>query len=169
MAGPEQNNPLKTRPPTLADLLMLCRALNEQSARYIVIGGFAIFEHGLARLTEDIDFLIDAAPENVARVKRALECLPDKAVREMAETDVMDYVVVRVNDEITIDLMAAACGVSYAEAVPDIELREVNGVRIPFASVRLLWKTKRGGRAKDVLDRAFLQQWFEDRGEQPPE
>lgn len=84
-----------TRPPTVDDLLLICRHLNEQGAKYVVIGGFAIFEHGLARLTDDIDFLVDSAPENVARVKRALECLPDRASRDVLDTDVAEYTVVR--------------------------------------------------------------------------
>ena len=47
------------------------------------------------------------------------------------------------NDEITIDLWANACGVSYEAAALGIEWQELDGVRIPFASARLLWQTKR--------------------------
>lgn len=168
MADSEHDHPLGTRPPTLEDVLLICRHLNEQQARYIVIGGFAIFEHGLARLTDDIDLLVDAKPENVARVKTALDCLPDRACREILDTDVGEYVVVRVNDEVTVDLMASACGVTYDQATDLVDWREVRGVRIPFASARLLWKTKQTWREKDALDRAFLRKWFADRGEEPP-
>lgn len=38
-----------TRPPSLDDLLLICRSLNKQHARYIIIGGLAIFEHALDR------------------------------------------------------------------------------------------------------------------------
>lgn len=158
-----------TRPPSLDDLLLICRQLNQLEARYIIIGGLAIFEYGLARLTEDVDLLIDSSPENVRIVKKALECLPDKASRDVNDSDVADYVVVRINDEITVDLMGNACGVDYNEASSMIERREVRGVSIPFASPHLLWKTKQTCREKDALDRSFLRKWFADHGMEPPE
>ncbi len=45
----------ESRPPTLTDLTNLCRALNEASAKYIIIGGMAMIEAGYVRATEDID------------------------------------------------------------------------------------------------------------------
>ena len=38
----ENVNPGECRPPTLEDLLTICRSLNAEAAKYIVIGGFAI-------------------------------------------------------------------------------------------------------------------------------
>lgn len=169
MADDPAENRLGTRPPDLDDLLLICRHLNDAHARYVVIGGFALFEHGLARLTDDLDLLVDPAPENVARVKVALDCLPDQAAREILDTDVADYVVVRINDEITVDLMASACGVEFAEAERFIEKRLIRGVEVPIASPALLWKTKQTPREKDALDRSFLRKWFADHGQEPPE
>jgi hypothetical protein len=60
------------RAPTLEDLARICEALNRSGARYVLIGGFAVITHGGGRTTKDIDFLIDPAPDNVARVKDAL-------------------------------------------------------------------------------------------------
>ncbi len=157
-----------TRPPTVDDLLLICHSLNELGAKYVVIGGFAIFEHGLARLTDDVDRLVDSRPENVARVKKALECLPDGASRDVLDTDAADYSVVRVNDEVTVDLMAAACGIRYQDAESEIEWRVIRDVRIPAASPALLWKTKRTYREKDALDRSFPRKWFADHGQEPP-
>jgi len=94
---------LESRPPTLADLVGLCRRLNEEGARYIVVGGMAIIQAGFVRATEDVDLLIDASPENVAKVKRAMASLPDNAARDVNDDDVEQYVVVRVADEIVVD------------------------------------------------------------------
>lgn len=55
----------------------------------------------------------------MALVKQALRILEDQAIDEVAETDVARYTVVRVADEVVVDLMARACGVDYAEAVRD--------------------------------------------------
>jgi hypothetical protein len=52
------------------DLTRICRALNDAGARYILIGGFAVIAHGGARITKDIDLLVDASPDNIARVKQ---------------------------------------------------------------------------------------------------
>ena len=77
----------ESRPPTLNDLLTLCRELNVRKAQYIVIGGMAMIQAGFVRGTEGIDLLIEASPENQAAVRKALEILPDKAVTELREGD----------------------------------------------------------------------------------
>jgi hypothetical protein len=44
-----------------------------------------------------------------------------------------------------------------------------DGVPIPFASPRLLWRMKAGThREKDAGDLVFLRQWFAQRGQDPP-
>jgi hypothetical protein len=43
--------------PELEDLLNLCKALNGEGVRYVLIGGFAVILHGFVRATKDIDLL----------------------------------------------------------------------------------------------------------------
>ena len=153
----EEQTPSRT--PEQNDLVKLCAALNAQGARYIVVGGMAIIQQGFLRATEDIDLLLENSRENHARVRKALEILPDQAVREMAETDLDEYGVVRVADEIVVDLMLSACGITYDDAaLDDIESVVIQGVPIPFASAKLLLRTKQGYRDKDIPDRIFLEQ-----------
>jgi hypothetical protein len=160
---------LEPREPGLEDLIELCRELNRRGARYVVIGGFAIRAAGYVRRTMDIDLVVDTSLQNEALVYAALEILPDKAVRELKPGEVSEYGVVRVADEVVVDLMKSACGIAYAEAATEVVAHEVNGVPIPFASPRLLWRTKKPtGRAKDAGDLIFLQQYFRERGEEPP-
>ena len=64
----------------------------------------------------------------------------DKAVRELGTDDLARWVVVRVNDDITVDLMTEACGVTYEDARDGIELVEMQGVSIPFAGAELMLK-----------------------------
>ncbi len=148
----------ESRPPTLNDLLTLCRELNERKAKYIVIGGMAMIQAGFVRGTEDVDLLIEASPENQAIVLKALEILPDKAVTELREGDLERYVVVRVADEIVVDLLLSAGGIRFGEAQPEVTVVEVAGVHIPFASPRLLLRMKQIGREKDALDLLFLRE-----------
>jgi hypothetical protein len=108
-------NPPSARAPTPADLARIADRLNALGARYAIVGGFAMAHHRLVRPTMDIDLLVDAAPDNVARVCEALSILEDRAALEMDPLDVGKYTVVRVADEIVVDVMASAAGVTLAE------------------------------------------------------
>ncbi len=166
-SNPDPN--LAWREPTLEDLRDLCRALNERDARYVVIGGFAIRAAGYNRRTMDVDLLVATDRENETRVFDALATLPDKAVRELQAGELEQYTVIRVADEILVDLMRSAGGIDYAAAAPEVVVTEVDGVPIPFASPRLLWRMKAiTHREKDAGDLVFLRYWFAERGEVPP-
>lgn len=159
---------LESREPTVEDLRDLCRALNERGARYIVIGGFAIRAAGYNRRTMDVALLVAGDADNEVRVFDALATLPDQAVRDLRPGELQQYTVIRVVDEIVVDLMCAAGGIDYAGAATEIDVRDVDGVPMPFASPRLLWRMKRGtGREKDAGDLVFLRHWFAARGETP--
>ena len=56
-------------------LARVCGLLNEEDARYIVVGGQACILHGLVRTTEDVDILIDESEENYRNVITALSRL----------------------------------------------------------------------------------------------
>jgi hypothetical protein len=152
------------REPTLEDLVKLSRALNEAGAQYVIVGGFAMRAAGYIRNTMDVDIVVETSAANEARVIHALMTLPDQAVREVVPGDVAEYGVVRVADEILVDLMKSGCGVDYHEAIRDAVFHEVEGVRIPFASPQTLWRMKQTHREKDIPDRMFLRQWLEARG-----
>jgi hypothetical protein len=154
------------REPQIEDLVRICRALNDAEARYILIGGFAVIAHGGVRTTKDIDLLVDASPENVARVKQGLRILEDHAADDITVTDLAHYVVVRVADEIVVDLMALACGIDYNEAVNDAVRLTIEGVSIPVASPATLIRTKNTVRPSDAVDRRYLEELLRaDRGE----
>ena len=161
---------LACREPTVEDLRDLCRELNQRGAKYVVIGGFAIRAANYNRATMDIDLMVAIDLENEAKVFAALATLPDNAVRELQPGELQQYNVIRVGDEILVDLMRSAAGIEYAEAAKDVVIREVDGVPIPFASPRLLWRMKVvTHREKDAADLLFLRHWFAERGEKPPE
>jgi hypothetical protein len=138
-------------------LVVLCRHLNEAGVNYVVIGGFAIILNGYTRTTGDIDLLVDSSIENIDRVKQALLYLPDKAIAEVKADEVAQYSVVRVADEILIDLMHKACEVTYAQAKDYIQYRDLKETKIPFLKPELLIQTKQTVRAKDAPDRMFLE------------
>ncbi|MBI3881084.1 MAG: hypothetical protein HY301_13615 [Verrucomicrobia bacterium] len=117
----------------------------------------------------DVDLMVARDSENEARVFGALSTLPDNAVRELQPGELQQYNVIRVGDEILVDLMCSAGGIDYEEAAKHVVVHEVGGVPIPFASPQLLWRMKVvTHRAKDAGDLVFLRQWFAERGEEPP-
>ena len=160
---------LESREPTVEDLRDLCRELNQRGAKYVVIGGFAMRAANYNRTTMDVDLMVAADAENEAKVFAALATLPDNAVRELQPGELQKYNVIRIGDEILVDLLRSAGGIEYTEAAKDVVVREVDGVPIPFASPRLLWRMKAvTHREKDTDDLLFLREWFAERGEQPP-
>jgi hypothetical protein len=147
-----------SRAPELEDLVGLCRSLNREGVRYVLIGGFATILHGSARTTKDVDLLVDPSEDNVRSIRRALAVLPDNAVAEVEDADVRRHRVVRVADEIVVDLMAEAGGLSFAEAARGgVETRRLEDVDIPLATKEFLIRTKNTVRESDQSDVKFLR------------
>jgi hypothetical protein len=63
-----------------ADQERLLGALLEHEVRFIVIGGIAVYVHGYARLTRDVDILPDPSADNLRRLASALADLGAEAV-----------------------------------------------------------------------------------------
>ena len=147
----------KTRIPTIDDLKAVCRHLNNEGAKYMLVGGFAMAYHGMPRMTEDIDLLVDSSADNIEKIKKALLFLKDKASSEIKSDDVEQYSVVRIADEIVIDLLKKACNVRYNDAIKTAENLDLEGVAIPVANIDTMIKMKQGIRPRDKEDLQFLK------------
>jgi len=154
-----------TRPATWEDVKTLARLLDEEGARWALVGGYAIAAHGFVRMSEDVDILVDPSPENGRRWIKALSRLPDGATRELfGEEDIFERqgpYAVRVNDEFTVDVMPSACGHGWAELERYIEERDADGVRLRVLGLEGLLLTKEGMREKDKADAAVLRRAIE--------
>ncbi|HLV19775.1 MAG TPA: hypothetical protein VKZ49_02795 [Polyangiaceae bacterium] len=64
------------------------RALNDAGIRYLVVGGLAAVLHGHARLTSDVDMIIDLEADEV---RRALEVLETLGFQPRAPVDARDF------------------------------------------------------------------------------
>lgn len=113
--------------------------------------------HGYARATRDLDLLVDPAESNIAQVREALAELADHAALELDSGDVARYGVVRIADEIVVDLLGEACGVRWADVADEIEIFELDGVDIPVLGPAALVRTKQTVREKDAIDVQFLR------------
>lgn len=62
--------------------------LNEQGGRYVVVGGLAVVLHGHARLTVDLDLVVDLAPE---AARRTISALLGLGFRPLAPVEALDF------------------------------------------------------------------------------
>ena len=54
------------------DFVDLLRAFADADVRFMIVDAYALAVHGRPRATGDLDFWIDATPENAPRVMQAL-------------------------------------------------------------------------------------------------
>ncbi len=137
-------------------LLKVCRLLNAAGARYLVIGGQACILHGLVRTTEDVDILIPIDEPNGRRVIEGLSGLEDGAARELLPRDLIENVVVKIADEVEVDVSTRAWKVTFDEAVSSACHVEIDGIMIPFLGLDSLIASKETYREVDAADRLRL-------------
>ena len=73
----------------------LFHALDASGTRYVVVGGVAVVLHGYARLTADVDLVIDLERDAAARAMRALLAL---GLRPRAPVDAEDFADERIRE-----------------------------------------------------------------------
>ncbi len=143
-----------SRIPTPEDLTKICKSLEENNVNYVLVGGWAMAFHGAVRATVDIDLLVDPSPENVLRLKRALSVLEDNQIANLELDDIKNLIVVRIADEVVVDLMGRIGDVNTNNA--EIEIIKYNGIEIKVANLETMIKTKQGLRPKDKNDLLYL-------------
>jgi hypothetical protein len=87
----------------------------------------------------------------------ALAELEDHAARELTPRDFAENVVIKVADEIEVDISRRAWKVSYAEAVSRSRVAELEGIRVPYLSLVDLIASKETYRERDRADLELLR------------
>ena len=139
-------------------LAEVCALLNEHEARYVLLGGFALQLWGFARVTKDIDILIERSVPNAERVLQALAHLTGGLARDLLAEEIVKKPITVVGDLPRVDIMTVAWQVGYAEASEAAKVFEVDGVTIPTASIEHLIASKRTGRPQDAADIEVLEE-----------
>ena len=142
--------------PDFRDLL---RALSDAGARFLVVGAYAVSFHSEPRATGDLDIWVDPAPDNGARVYRALAAfgapLGELAESDLSTPDIVFQIGVAPR---RIDIMTSITAVAFEEAWPTRTEAAYGGVNFPIIGIDALMKNKQAlGRAKDLVDLDLLR------------
>jgi hypothetical protein len=148
------------------ELLTLLRSLEAARVEYVVIGATAMGFHGVIRATEDIDLIVNATPENLARLRQALRAAygDDPSIEEIRDQDLLgEYPSVRYyppSGDLFLDVMTRL-GEAASYGTVDAEIVAVEGIRVRVATPRALHRLKRDTlRPLDRQDAAALAERF---------
>jgi len=144
--------------------LEVVEAFERQGVDYILVGGVAVNLHGLARMTEDIDFFVRPDGENVERLKRALRSLwNDAEIDAIRASDFDSYPNLRYgppDEDLVIDVITRL-GARFGYEDLEAETLTVEGVRVRVATPATLVRMKSGTvRPIDQADAAALRKMF---------
>lgn len=140
----------------------LLEKLARAEVRYVLVGGGAVLLHGYARVTADLDILIEASEENARRLLMALQTWGEGAGAELSveELATPQRGALRVIEDFSLDVFTVmrarglGCDLVYADLTGDSLRRDLGDrVEVYYASITRLIDLKAGtGRAKDELD-----------------
>lgn len=139
-------------------LAQVCHLLNRHHADYLVIGASALQLWGTTRATRDVDILIAPTVENAERVLAALSEIGLGFAGEWLAHEIASRPVTLIGDMPRVDIMTVAWSVQYEEAAPAATVFEIEGVKIPTASIDHLIASKRTGRLQDAADIEVLEE-----------
>jgi hypothetical protein len=143
----------------------LIRRLGDHKVRYLIVGGTAVIYHGYARLTGDVDFLIEPTKANALRAYRALlefwgGSIP--FVNGPGDLLAKGAIIQFGTHPNRIDFMNSITGVTFKEAWAG-RIRETIQTRdgeypLPIIGLAALAKNKKAlGRHKDLDDLLFIK------------
>lgn len=140
------------------DLREFIELLNARDVRYVIVGAFALAHHGRPRYTGDIDFFVEASPENAERLNQVLEQFGFANVGVVEEDfTAADQVVQLGVEPHRMDLMTSISGVAFEEAWNTREYGDLDGLQVPYISRELLKRNKAAvGRKQDLADLDYL-------------
>jgi len=132
---------------------------NEEEVEFMVIGGMAVMIHGYVRATKDLDLWVWANSENSIRVIKALEKFGAPMDSISAADFEQEGVIFQIGVEpIRIDIITAPAGIKFEEVYPNIQIVEIDGLKIPLISIPDLIKNKKAtGRSQDLTDVKHLE------------
>ena len=134
-------------------------ALARSDTDFLVVGGLAVARAGFVRVTDDVDLLVEASPDNLRRLIDTLATFGSGAAAELDAADFpLEEGAVRVAENFDIDLFTVMSGHAYADLLPLAVAHDVGGVAVRFLGAEGLLRLKGDSlRPKDQADAAALR------------
>ena len=125
----------------------------------MIVGGVAVALNGFVRTTEDVDILIEASAENVARLLDELGNFGEGHARELSPPDFSDSEgAVRIIEDFPLDVFTVMRGKRYAELVGSTKTTRIDDVEVRYLSAEALIALKSDSqRDQDRIDVSALR------------
>lgn len=136
-------------------------ALNFSATEYIIVGGYAVILHGYYRTTNDLDIWVNKTSENYIKLRKAFAIfgMPvfDMTLENFMGDEFDVFSMGRMPFQI--DIITKLKGVEFADAIAQVEQKELEGLKVNFLHLTDLIKAKTAsGRYKDLDDIEKLTQ-----------
>lgn len=137
-----------TTPPLHPDFFAFIASLARHRVRYVVVGAHALAVIGRARMTDDLDVLVEPSNDNAVRIAAALrdfggfDALAEQIEAYLAEPDRLVSIG---RPPVSIDILTSLSGVTCAEAWAGHVEVEIKGLSVPFLGLTEMVKTKQAG------------------------
>lgn len=151
---------------TFDEAKSILAALDREGVEYVLVGAMAMAAQGLIRATRDLDFFVSPQPDNIERLKRALNAVfDDPSVDEISAEDLASeypaITYVPPHGRYSLDILSR---LGEAFRYEDLEWEEmvVEDIRVRLATPRMLYRMKKDtARPQDHVDAAWIQRTFE--------
>ena len=133
--------------------------LNENSVRYLVVGGYAVAFHGHPRYTKDLDVWVELSPDNANKIIAALNKFGFGSLGLKPEDFLeMDQIVQLGYPPNRIDILTTLKDMKFEDCYKKKVEVEIQGLHIDFIDIENLKKNKRAtGRPQDLADAENLE------------
>jgi hypothetical protein len=128
--------------------------LEENGAKYLVVGGYAVSFHGHPRYTGDLDIFIAISERDAAQTLKTFRDFGFTDLQISASDFLEEDMIVEIGREpLKIQVMTGISGVTFQECYEDRILIEIEERPVPFISLEKLLKNKAAsGRPRDLAD-----------------
>jgi hypothetical protein len=142
------------------DFRDLFAALNDVSAEFLIVGGYALAVHGAPRFTKDLDIWIKANPDNAQKVWQALDIFGapfgDLNIQDLSTPGIVFQMGLPPN---RIDIITAIDGVEFQVAWEHKVPSAYGDQPVMVIGIEELIRNKEAtGRPQDALDAQTLRQ-----------
>ena len=136
------------------DFEELLKLLEDNSTRYMIIGGYAVAYHGFPRLTKDIDFFYDYTEENAKKIICSLIAFGFSEVDLHIETFTTEGNIITFGVEpVRVDFINRISGMNFDEAWNNKVRGKYGEVEVNFIGrIELIKNKSSTNRLKDKLD-----------------